>query len=322
MRIAFVPCLAAACVFWAAAVHAASVATISNPVPSGAIQIDGNISDWLPLTMYAPDAVGDGSSGGGRPLDIDILQGAVAHDDNFFYFLYRNAADGMVDQFSNWIFFDLDRDTETGYSGTQVGVDVPIGIEFNLGGTEGWNAWNIDATYAGGGTGKTAAAGDSDGSGGTDFIEYAVSRTATHPNGILFEPIGGTSFDLLFWAEDTVPDFYPDNPADWFTYDTTGSFDPGVPGDADGNEIINIQDYLLIQANSFTTVPFGTLGDVNDNGHVDFDDFQEWKTHFPGGVQAAEAAIAAGVPEPASVGLAAGGALVIFGMRRRRFSKA
>jgi hypothetical protein len=60
-------------------------------------------------------------------------------------------------------------------------------------------------------------------------------------------------------------------------------------------------------------------GDVNYNGFVDFADFHEWKTSFPGGIAAAEAALAA-VPEPAAATLAAGmlAALVAFARRRRR----
>lgn len=296
-------------------VHAVSVQTINNPVPNGAIKIDGNISDWLGVTKYAADATGDGSSGPARPLDIDILQGAVAHDANFIYFLYRNAADGMVDGASNWIFIDLDRNRTTGQNA--IPGTTSIGMEFNIGGTGGWNAWGPTGAFAGGGAGRAVAAGDSDNSGGTDFLEYAISRTAAQPNGITFNPVGGSSFDLLFAAEDTVLDNYPNNgDQDFFTYDASGTFNPGAPGDADGLNGVTIADYLIIQSNSFTAQAFGKNGDVDDNGFVDFADFQQWKTNFPGGVAAAEAAIAA-LPEPSSFGM-----LILAGMglaaRRRR----
>jgi hypothetical protein len=285
-------------------------------VPNGAIKIDGNINDWLGVTKYTQDAIGDGSSGPARPLDIDILQGAVAHDANFFYFLYRNTADGMVDVASNWIFIDLDRDQATGQNA--IPGTTAIGMEFNLGGTGGWNAWAPAGGFAGGAAGRTVAAGDSDNSGGADFLEYAVSRTAAQPNGITFNPIGGSLFDLLFAAEDTVLDNHPNNgDQDYFTYDASGVYNPGVPGDANNSGTVTMADYLLIQANSFTAQPFGTNGDVDDSGFVDFADFQQWKTNFPGGVAAAEAALAS-LPEPSSAVLLVAATMGLAARRRMK----
>ena len=297
--------------------YAVSVQTTANPVPNGYMKMDGSLSDWSFLTAYNQDAVGDGSSGPARPLDIDILQGAVAHDDNFFYFLYRNAGDNMVDNASNWIFIDLDQNAATGYKGTAPVSSV--GTDFNLGGTTGWNAWTAAGAHAGGAAGRTLAVGDSNGSGQPDFIEFAVSRTAVQPGGGTFNPPTG-SFNLVFGAEDTNFDTSPNNAnVDWFTYNATGTYNYGAAGDADGDGDADINDYLLIQANSFTSVKFGTLGDVDDNGFVDFDDFKQWKTSFPGGVAAAEAAIAA-IPEPASVGMATLAMGILFMVRRGRES--
>ncbi|BBO33606.1 PEP-CTERM sorting domain-containing protein [Lacipirellula parvula] len=294
---------------------AASVQTISNPVPNGFIKLDGNISEWLSISRFNEDTTGDGSTGSFVP--IDIRQGAVAHDDNFFYFLYRNSGDNMVTGASNWIFIDLDQNATTGLTAAG-GINFSIGAEFNLGGTGGWNQWNAAGGHAGSAAGKLAVAGDSNASGGADFIEFSVSRTAIQPGGGTFNP-PGTSFNVLFVAENTTtPDYSPNNGAvDWFTYNASGVYNPGVAGDADGNGIVNINDYLLIQANSFTIVPLGTQGDVNDSGFVDFDDFQQWKTSFPGGVEAAEAAIAA-VPEPTSLALALGAAGMLSMKRRKR----
>lgn len=305
--------LAAAAV--ASQASAASVQTLNNPVPNGYIKLDGNISDWLSIARFNQDAVGDGSTGPARPLDIDVLQGAVAHDANFFYFLFRNAGDNMVDVASNWTFIDIDQNNTTGL--TSITALGSVGTDFNLGGTSNWNEWTAAGAHAGGAAGMTSAIGDSNGSGGADFIEYAISRTAVQPGGGTFNPPTG-SFNLVFGGEDTNIDTSPNNGnVDWFTYNAAGVYNPGAPGDADGNGVVNINDYALIQANSFTVVPLGSLGDVDDTGFVDFDDFQQWKTSFPGGVAAAEAAIAA-LPEPTSFGLAMGAVGLLLMKRRNR----
>jgi hypothetical protein len=299
----------------ASTARAVSVQTLSNPVPNGYIKIDGNISDWLAISAFSQDTVGDGSTGPARPLDIDILQGAVAHDANNFYFLYRNAGDNMVDPASNWVLIDLDQNATTGL--TSITALGSIGTDYNLGGTAGWNAWNAAGGFAGGAAGRTVATGDSDGSGGADFIEWSISRTAIQPGGGTFNPPTG-KFNLVFGAEDTTFDTSPNNGnVDWFTYDATGTYNPGVPGDADGNGIININDYQLIQAHSFTIQPLGTMGEVDHTVFVYFGDFQQWKAHFPGGAAAADAAIAALVPEPASLGMGSFALIALLAVRQR-----
>jgi hypothetical protein len=89
-----------------------------------------------------------------------------------------------------------------------------------------------------------------------------------------------------------------------------------APGDANGVGGVTLADYTIIQANSFTSQPAGMNGDVNYDGLVDFKDFHEWKTSFPGGVAAAEAALA-GIPEPAGLTLAAGMLATLVGLIRR-----
>jgi hypothetical protein len=196
--------------------RAAAVQSLSNPVPNGAIQIDGSLADWAAVTPYMQDTIGDGSTGAARPLDIDVLQGAVAHDANNFYFLYRNAGDNMVDPFSNWVMIDLDRNDTTGLQAAG-GINFSVGAEFNLGGTEGWNQWNAAGGFVGGAAGKTVAVGDSNASGGNDFLEWSISRTAAQPGGGTFNPAG--SFNLIFLAEDSVTDYSPNiGDVDWFVY--------------------------------------------------------------------------------------------------------
>lgn len=91
-----------------------------------------------------------------------------------------------------------------------------------------------------------------------------------------------------------------------------------VAGDVSGNGVVDIADYQLLQANAFKSVAFGNGGDLNLDSYVDFEDFRIWKNAFPGGVAAAEAAIAALVPEPASATLLAGSVMLLACAHRRR----
>lgn len=90
-----------------------------------------------------------------------------------------------------------------------------------------------------------------------------------------------------------------------------------IAGDANGDGSITLADYQIIQANSFTSQAIGNNGDVNYDGVVNFDDFHQWKTSFPGGLTAAEAALA-GIPEPASFVTAAVGVACLASIRRGR----
>jgi hypothetical protein len=179
--------------------------------------MDGKLNDWLAVTPYQLDTIGDGSSGPARPLDIDFLQGAVAHDDHYIYFLWRATGDNMIDPSSNWIFMDMDQNAATGL--TAAGNPFSIGAEYNLGGTTGFNKWNANGTFGGGSSNtRIVVTGDSDNSGGHDFLEFAVARQAPQPGGGFFEPTGD-EFNLIFMVEDTVTDYGPNNGnVDWFTY--------------------------------------------------------------------------------------------------------
>jgi len=86
-----------------------------------------------------------------------------------------------------------------------------------------------------------------------------------------------------------------------------------VPGDADGNGVVNAADYIALKthmgkANNADLAD----GDVDDDGDVDWADLQLLQAHY--GETSADASPA--VPEPATLGLLALGAVAI--LRRRR----
>ena len=72
-----------------------------------------------------------------------------------------------------------------------------------------------------------------------------------------------------------------------------------VSGDTNGDHAVTIEDYFAIRDHFLEPVVHRVEGDLTDDGQVDFIDFQEWLDSFPGGAEAARAAIAA-VPEPAT----------------------
>ena len=81
---------------------------------------------------------------------------------------------------------------------------------------------------------------------------------------------------------------------------------PPVPGDTDGDGVVEFSDFEPIRANFRKAVSERTGGDLVDDNVIDFDDFHQWKAAFVGG-----GGSVAGmdldffsVPEPASAALA------------------
>jgi hypothetical protein len=85
-----------------------------------------------------------------------------------------------------------------------------------------------------------------------------------------------------------------------------------IPGDADGNGIVNLADFNLISDNLFKTVTAGTNGDLTLDGVVNYNDFRQWKNNFHGG---SGAGAPGSVPEPSTFVLAAIALLGLFGRR-------
>jgi hypothetical protein len=89
------------------------------------------------------------------------------------------------------------------------------------------------------------------------------------------------------------------------------------PGDVNLDTFVTLDDLTIIRQNFRTTVTSRTLGDVTNDGFVNFDDFRQWKDNYV--PAAGEASI--GIPEPSAVVLAVPALWVISQMRRRRVAK-
>jgi hypothetical protein len=56
---------------------------------------------------------------------------------------------------------------------------------------------------------------------------------------------------------------------------------PGIPGDANKDGVVNVLDFNLISTNLFTTQTAGNGGDLDFNAIVNFADFRIWKNAAP-----------------------------------------
>ena len=88
----------------------------------------------------------------------------------------------------------------------------------------------------------------------------------------------------------------------------------GVPGDVDGDEDVDMDDFAIIQSHFQQTVATREEGDLTFDDVVDFRDFRQWKTNAPAEVIAEWAAL--GVPEPSTAVLA--GLALAAGVAARR----
>jgi hypothetical protein len=86
---------------------------------------------------------------------------------------------------------------------------------------------------------------------------------------------------------------------------------PGMPGDANKDGVVNGLDFELISNNLFTAQSPGNGGDLDLNAIVDFADFRLWKNIAP-----AEIAAQYSIPEPSSLALLALGAFALVRSRR------
>src|SRR6185503_1643790 len=91
---------------------------------------------------------------------------------------------------------------------------------------------------------------------------------------------------------------------------------PGlIPGDVNGNLIVDINDYNIIRDNFQLTSATRAQGDLNADGTVNFTDFRIWKNNRTAGSGAGEGFLDGAVPEPASVILLLLGVIAVSGRR-------
>ncbi|MCG8449606.1 MAG: hypothetical protein MI725_08510 [Pirellulales bacterium] len=89
-----------------------------------------------------------------------------------------------------------------------------------------------------------------------------------------------------------------------FTNELASDLLAAIPilGDANGDGIVDLADYQLINDNFFSTVTPGTLGDVNTDGLVNAEDFRLWQQEYSTPVVAVQQGQAQ-VPEPGTATL-------------------
>ena len=96
------------------------------------------------------------------------------------------------------------------------------------------------------------------------------------------------------------------------------SYEPGFPGDVNGDELVNEEDLTIIRTNFFETEIDGSAvelsdGDLNRDNVVDFIDYRIWKQNAP----PALANLALFAPEPGSLALSLAAAAALCSVRRR-----
>jgi T5SS/PEP-CTERM-associated repeat protein len=142
-------------------------------------------------------------------------------------------------------------------------------------------------------------------SGGQQFTILTAGSIVN--NGFVLAGSAASSFDLLVSSTSVI----------------LQAIGAGVPGDYNGDGIVNAADYVVWR-NTFGQTGPGLAADGNNSGTIDADDYTVWRSHFgqtagAGSVLGATgSASASAVPEPNAVLLALVGALVLRSMDRRR----
>lgn len=199
--------------------------SLSNPVPDGAITVDGSVADWQVVAPYPEDATGDGAG------SQDWVQVWIAHDSKNFYVRMKRAPGSIGWPTPGyWGAFDTDRNPATGI---QLG-GTKTGAEFNTGGIVGFNRWSSSGGYLGGAPFVATA----DGGGLSDKIEAAIA---------LSELGNPTRFRVIYVGEHSG-DYYPEgaNADKTFLYAFRPCQKPFADADGDGD--VDQEDFGVWQA--------------------------------------------------------------------------
>jgi hypothetical protein len=117
-------------------------------------------------------------------------------------------------------------------------------------------------------------------------------------------PLSGTITAFGLYRDVSGQNFRFDN----FTIEGDGP----TPGDVDGDDDVDMEDFAIIRDNFQKSVAGRQFGDLDGSTVVDFIDFRQWKTNFPFPSEAASAAI----PEPAGMMMAVFGIAAAAALRR------
>lgn len=184
-----------------------AMATVSNPLSSGALTTDGSLSDWSGLDSFGqdPDDIAVGTQ------QADWREAWMAHDPTYFHLAYLNDTNISI----NWgftVYLDTDSNAGTGFTGPS--GNYPIGADYMI---QGYSLYS----YSGSGTDWSWS-----------FIAEC-GRAWSGTTGEQFFPrswIGSPSALNLFFVGDNTAfgnpgiDDYPDNamssPIGFFRYET------------------------------------------------------------------------------------------------------
>ncbi|MCA9258130.1 MAG: hypothetical protein KDA61_02965 [Planctomycetales bacterium] len=143
--------------------------------------------------------------------------------------------------------------------------------------------------------------------GSTDGVQVAATDSLQLRQ-VFLGQVTGTS--ITVYAEDR-PATGANTDRTW--YDGFGYVPGLLPGDVNGDDLVDLADYALIKDNFFLNGATRGQGDLTGDGRINLDDYALWRSEAP---QALVASL--GVPEPGAALLACCGAALGSLTRRRR----
>jgi hypothetical protein len=253
-----------------------------------------------------------------NPGDLDIANVQIANDDDFLYIHATTHSPNPIALVNLFLAFDTDRNKTTGFDVLQIGeLGSEVGYQTDYPFAQYAGVFNLNISLTGGPVNNGGALiypywVDASGPQGTQ-IEWAVPRDVL----IQYPPaLGGPaptfpnpSFDFVIYTPSGLADI-----TEVITY-TFAEAPAGVPGDYNGNLVVDAADYTIWRDTLGSTTDLRANGDNTGTsaGVIDQADFSFWKANFGGSGAGAVAA----VPEP-TAGLLLALAACGCGLVRRR----